>query len=117
MITRAEIDAAIDGCGIEWAEATFAPRKAPEPPYATVRDELRYEGSDEHVGMVGHDTRILLYDKGDAAGRAMRESLARALAGLGAPFTRYPPDYSYELKLFETEFAFDETYYEKWSEQ
>lgn len=116
MISKQDITGALDSCGIPWAEPSFAPRKPPEPPYALVLDTYEYDGSDMHIGMIGHDTRILLHDIGDSSGRATRYALAVALASANVHFTQYPADYNYDLKLYQSEYEIDETYYEKWSE-
>ena len=116
MICKDDITGAIDSCGIPWKENGFAPRKPPEPPYAVLRDTLTYDGSDMHVGMIGHDSRILLYCLDNDSGSTARAALATALARADVHFTQYPSDYDYDLKLFETEYDIEETYYEKWSE-
>lgn len=116
MTSRDDLAGALDECGIPWRENGFAPRKPPEPPYAVLRDTATYDGSDMHVGMIGHDSRIMLYDLDDNAGREKRAALAVSLATRNVHFTRYPSDYSYDLKLYETEFYIDDTYYEKWSD-
>ena len=117
MISKNDITGAIDAIGIQWAEPDFAPRKPPEPPYAYMRDTLEYDGSDERTGMVGHDTRVYLMDDGSPLHRRNRVLLARELARRGVHFRQYPSEYSYELKLFETEYDIYETYFEKWSDE
>lgn len=116
MISKSDITDALDACGIPWAEPTFAPRKTPEPPYAVLVDTYSYDGSDECVGLIGHDTSVYLYDAGGAAGAAKRLELANALASRGVKFKQYRGSYSYDLKLLESEFEVLETYYEKWSD-
>ena len=116
MIHKSDIEAALDSCGYPWREPSYAPAKAPAPPYILLRDRLEFNGPDLSVGYVGHETRILLYDGGGPDGNAAREKVTTALAETGAHFTQYPSDYNYDLKLFETEYWVNETYYEKWSE-
>ena len=116
MIAKSDVIAAVEECGIPWAEPTFAPRKTPEAPYAVVKDRYSYDGSDEHVGLIGHDTSVYLYDSGGASGERARFALACALASRGIKFIQYPGEYSYDLKLIASEYEIQETYYEKWSD-
>lgn len=116
MISKTDITDALDECGIPYAEPTFAPRKTPDPPYAVVRDSYSYDGADEHVGLIGHDTSVYLYDEGGAAGMATRLALATALARRNVKFEQFPGNYSYDLKVLESEYDITETYYEKWSD-
>ena len=116
MIEKTDIEAALDECGITYAEPSFAPRKPPEQPYAVIRDRYSFDGSDYHVGMIGHDTSVYLSDGGGKAGADIRWSLACALAKRGIKFVQYPGDYDYDLKLFSSEYEIQETYYEKWSD-
>lgn len=116
MIEKSDITGALEACGLQWAEPSFAPRKAPQAPYATISDTYSYDGADEHVGLIGHDTSIYLYDGGGTAGYAIRASLARELASRNIKFNQYPADYSYDYKLFSTEYDITETYFEKWSD-
>lgn len=117
MIAKTDITDAIEACGLQWAEPDFSPKKPPPAPYACIRDTYSYDGSDEHVGMIGHSTTVLLYDNGGAAGAAARLALATELAKRNVKFSQYPGSYSYDLKLVVSEFDITEDYFEKWSDE
>lgn len=112
-MSMGDIYAALEECGIPWDEPDFAPGKPPEPPYACVCDDQRFDGSDFHVGLDLHGVTVRLYaNKRSEA----RQALSHALARRNVKHFMAEQAYDYETKLFETEYEIDD-FYEKWEDE
>ena len=93
--------AALDECGIAWVDADWAPAKPPQPPYAVVLDRVDAMGADERVMALRHTVTVVLHE---GAGMRARRDLEWALAKRDLFFEAEPPEYDYDLKLFEEGF-------------